>query len=102
MSLKFNFSIICFSKTWANDVNTSKNVSSQLPNYNIEHQIRKSGKGGGACIFVHESHNYKVRKDLSINYHPIKSLSVEICNRETKNTMFNVVSRPPNGDTKIN
>ena len=57
-SFKFNFNIACFSETLAN-----KNPSFQLPNYNIEHQIRKSGKGGSVCIFIHESLNYKVRKD---------------------------------------
>ena len=56
----------------------------QLPNYNIEHQIRKPGKGGGACIFIHESlwfdaylilfqHNNMLVKQKSI----IKNLSEE-------------------------
>ena len=68
MSLNFNFSIVCFSETWANDININKNSSFQLPNYNTEHQIRKSGKGGGGvCIFIHDSLDYKARKDLSIN-----------------------------------
>ena len=53
LSLNFNFSIACFSKTWANDINLNKNSSFHLPNYNTEHQIKKSGKGGGVCIFIH-------------------------------------------------
>ena len=96
-------SIVCFSETWANDININKNPSFQLPNYNTEHQIRKSSKAGGVCIFIHESldHKHGVRKDLSINCDAIESLSVEICNRKTRNTIFNVVYKTPNGNTKI-
>ena len=93
--LSLNFSIVCFSETWANDININKN-SFQLRNYNTEHQIRKSGKGGGICIFIYDSLDYKVRKDLSINCDAIESLSIEICKRKTRNTVFNVVYRSPN------
>ena len=50
-------------------------------------------------MFIHESLDYKVRKDLSVKYD--RSLSIEICNRTTRNTIFNVVYRPPNEDAKI-
>ena len=101
LSPNFNFSVFCFSETWFNDININKNSSFQLPNYNTEHQIRKSGRGGGVCIFIHESLDYKVRKDLSINCDAIESLSIEICKGKTRPTIFNAVYRPPNGDTKI-
>ena len=81
-----------------NDININKNSSFQLPNYNTEYHIKKSGKGGGVCIFIHDSLDYKVRKDLSINCDAIESLSIEICKRKTKNTIFNVVCRPPNAN----
>ena len=59
LSLNFNFSIVCFSETWANDINIHKSSTFQLPNYNTEHQIRKSGLGGGGvCIFIHDSLDY--------------------------------------------
>ena len=82
--LNFNFSIVCFSETWTNDININKNSSFQLPNYNTEHRIRKSGKGGGVCIFTHESNDYKVRKDLSVNCDAIESMAIEICNHSHK------------------
>ena len=82
-------------------MNINKNSSFQLPNYNTERQIRKSGKGGRVCIFIHESLDYKVRKDLSKNCAAIKSLSNKICNRKTRSKIFNGVYRSPNGDTKI-
>ena len=101
LSLNFNFSIVWFLETWANDININKISSFQLPNCNTEHQIRKSGKGEEVCIFIHESLDYSVRKDLSINCNAIESLSVEICYRNSRTTIFNVVYRPPNGDKKI-
>ena len=91
MSLDFNFSIVCFSETWANDININKSSSFQLPNYNPDHQIRKPRKGGAVCIFIHDSLDYKLRKDLFINCDPIESLTIEICKRKTRNKMFNVV-----------
>ena len=63
--------------------------------------IRKSGKGGRVWIFIHESLDYKVRKDLSVNCDAIESLSIEICNKKTRNTVFNVLYRSPNGDIEI-
>ena len=62
-----------------NDLNINENSSFQLPNYNTEYQIRKSGRGGGMFIFIHDSLHYKVRKGLSINCDAIESLSIEIC-----------------------
>ena len=51
-SLDINFSIICFSETWANDSNFDKNSLFQIEGYNPIHQIRKNHKGGGIAIFV--------------------------------------------------
>ena len=49
--------------------------------------MRKSGREGGVCIFIHKSLDYKVRKDLSINCDAIESLSIDICNGKTRNTI---------------
>ena len=98
LSLNLNFSIVCFSEIWASDININKNSSFQFPNYNTEHRIRKSGKGGVVCIFIHDSLDYKARKDLFTTFDAIESLSIEICKRKTRNTVFNVVYRSPNGD----
>ena len=60
------------------------------------HQVRNSRKGGGLCIFIHESLCYKLRQDLSINSEAIESLSIEI-----SNLIFNVIYRPSTGDIKV-
>ena len=100
-SLDINFSIICFSETWANDSNFDKNSLFQIEGYNPTHQIRKNRKGGGIAIFVRNSLLYKIRDDLSINCDDIESLSIEIVNNHTKDIIINVVYRPPDGDLSI-
>ena len=100
-SLNMSFSIICLTETWANDINFDKNSLFQLEGYNPIHQIRKNRKGGGVAIFIQNSFLYKVRADLSINCDDIESLSIEIINDESKNIIFNVVYRPPDGDLNI-
>ena len=54
-SLNFNFSIVCFTETWAEDNSISKNSNFQLENYSVIHQSRENRKGGGLSIFVHEN-----------------------------------------------
>ena len=95
------FSVICFSETWASEENINKNSTFQLKNYNVIHQVRNFRKGGGLCIFIHESLCYKLRKDLSINSEAIESLSIEISNKKASNLIFNAIYRPPTGDIKI-
>ena len=100
-SLNTKFSIICLIETWANDSNINQNSLFQLEGYNPVHQIRKSRKGEGIVIFVYDSLLYKLRNELSINCEDIESLSVEILNSQTRNIIFNVVYRPPDGDLNV-
>ena len=44
---------------------------------------------------------FKKRDDLSINCEAIESFSIEIGNNESKNSIFNVVYRPPDGDEDV-
>ena len=95
------FSVICFSETWASKENINKNSTFQLKNYNVIHQVRNLRKGGGLCIFIHESFCYKLRKDLSLNSEANESLSIEISNKKASNLIFNAIYRPPTGDIKV-
>ena len=99
--LKHVFSVICFSETRASEENINKNSAFQLNNYNVTHQIRNSHKGGGLCIFIHESLCYKLKKDLSINSEAIESLSIETSNKKTSNLIFKTIYRPPTGDIRL-
>ena len=82
------FSVKCFSETWASEENINKNSTFQLKKYNLIHQVRNSGKGGGLCIFIYESLCYKLRKYLSINSEDIESLSKEISNKKTSDLIL--------------
>ena len=48
-------------------------------------------------VYIHKNFEFKVRNDLSINSKDIESIDVELLYEKRKNTLFNVVSRPPNG-----
>ena len=50
-----------------------------LPNYTSIHQVRKQKKEGGVSLYIHQSMEFKIRKDLSINSDDVESISVEIC-----------------------
>ena len=64
-------------------------------------QVRNSLKGGGVCIFIHESLCYRLKKDLSFNSEAIESLSVEISNKKASNLILNVIYKAPTGDMKV-
>ena len=92
----FGFSIICFSETRLNNLNID-NSNYELPNYVSVHQIRNHYKGGGVSVYIHKNFEFKIRNDLSINSKDIESIGVELLYEKRRNTLFNVVYRPPNG-----
>ena len=100
-SLNTKFSTICLTETWANDSDINHNSLFQLEGYIPVHQIRKSRQGEGIVIFIRDSLLYKLRNNLSINCEDIESLSIEILNSQTRNIIFNVIYRSPNGDLNV-
>ena len=48
--------------------------------------------------FLIESLSYKVRDDLAVNPSAIECLCVEVFNKNSKSTVFNLTYRPQNGD----
>ena len=89
-ALNLKFSIICLSETWADDI-FRKNSFYQLKNYNVIHQIRNGCKGGGLCIFVHESLCYNISKDLCSNNYDIETLAIETESKRSKSIILNVI-----------
>ena len=96
-TINFKFSIF-FSETWVDDLSFSKNSNFQLSAIRFLHQTRKNHKGGGVCVFVHESLSFKLREHLSINCDATQSLSIEISSTKSKTIILNTIYRPPNGD----
>ena len=95
-SINFTFSIICFSETWLDETNSTENSLYELPNYMSKHQVRSDRRGGGVSIYVHKTFDLKVRSDLSINNKDIESISVEISSNKKRNSLVNILYRPPN------
>ena len=87
-----NFSIICLTETWNSDESFLNNSNFQLPNYNSIHFGRKNKRGGGICIFISDSLNFKRINDLSILAN--ETLTIEIINKTTKNIIVSTCYRP--------
>ena len=84
--LNFTFKIICLSKTWLHDAKHAANFN--LSNNQMINLHRKNGRaGGGVCIFIHESIDFKERKDLSISKNDSEIISIKITNK-TKNIIL--------------
>ena len=96
--LNTKFSIICLTQLCAYNSNINQNSLFQLEGYIAVRQIKKSRKEGGIGIFIRDSLLYKLHTDLNINCEDIKSFSIEILSSQTRNIVFNVVCRPPDGD----
>ena len=94
-TLGYSFSVICFSETWLDD--TDSNSLYELPNYISKHQIRDDRKGGGVSFYIHNSLSFRVLPNLCINSTDIESLSIEISLNDLRNTLVNVLYRPPSG-----
>ena len=93
-SLDFTFSVICFSETWLDKLDS---FTYDFPNYTSINQKRSDSKRGGVSIYIHNSLNFISRPDLSINCDDIGSLTLEIISDNTWNTLVNVLYRSPNG-----
>ena len=97
--LNYNFSIICFSETWLDETN-NENSNYELPGYYSIHQIRNNRKGGGVSIYINKALNFKTKDDLSINCKDVESLCIKLLLENKRNTLINILYRPPNGQTE--
>ena len=96
-SLNFTFTVICFSETWLDETINSNKSLYELPNYTSIHQVRTHRRGGGVSLYIQNSVEFKIRKDLSINSDDVESISVELLFENSKNSVFNVLYRQPKG-----
>ena len=97
------FKVLCLTETWFDDRN-SENSLYQLPQCTAIHQQRspscKSSWGGGISMYIHDSLNFKSRRELDINTKNVESLSIELISKNSKNTVLSTIYRPPDGDFK--
>ena len=83
-TIKFEFKVICLTKTLCPD-DPRNEALFNLENYTAINQVRKHGRGGGICVFIHNSSTFKLRSDLGTNRNDIESLAMEIINKKSKN-----------------
>ncbi|XP_057310650.1 uncharacterized protein LOC130648613 [Hydractinia symbiolongicarpus] len=54
-------------------------------------------KGGGVCMFIHNSILFNLKSDTCANNNDCESLSIDIINKATKNIHMHLLYRPPAG-----
>ena len=59
-NLDIDFNIIALSETWLKP----HHIDYIIPSYNIENELRIKRRGGGVCLYFHNSLQYKVRNDF--------------------------------------
>ena len=93
-NLNHSFSVIGISETWLQD----KVPSYPLANYGLELDYRTHKRGGGVSLYLHESLQYKSRKDLFIGGET-NSVFVEVDKSSLnidRNIIIGLIYRPPN------
>ena len=51
-------------------------------------------------MYIHDSLNFKSRRELDINTKNVESLSIELISKNSKNTVLSTIYRPPDSDFK--
>ena len=71
-TIKFEFKVICLTETWCTDDPRNETLFN-LENYTSTNQVRKYGRGGDICVFIHNSLTFKLSSDLGANSNDIES-----------------------------
>ena len=82
-TIKFNYKAIFFTEIWCTDDSRDQPFFN-LENYISINKVRKHGRGGDICVFIHNSLTYKLRSDLGTKSNDSESLAVEIINKKEK------------------
>ena len=95
-SLNIRFQVIALTETWL--CPETCDLTYITPEYQHHKVYRKSKKGGGVSLFVHNSLNCNVLSDLSIMNDFIECMFIEIspCIPQNKPIVIGAIYRPPN------
>ena len=92
-SLCFKPSVVAINETYLRD--NEKGPHCNLENYTFKSNCRKSCKGGGVGLYLHDSLQYKVREDLTIMDEKVfESFFIETLNLEEP-IIFGTIYRSP-------
>ena len=94
--LNVELKVIALSETWIK----AHHISYNLPNYNMEQNYRLKKRGGGVCLYLHNTLQYKVRDDLKLGNDPetVNSIFVEVDKSSADsrhNLIIGCIYRPP-------
>ena len=94
-TIKFEFKVICRTETWCTGDPRNETLFN-LENYTSINQVRKHCRGGGICVFIHNSLTFKLRSDLGKNSSDIESLVIQIINKTAKmlSLMLSIDNQP--------
>ena len=67
---------MCLTETWCT-ADPRNETLLNLENYTSINQVRKHDRGGGICVFIHNSLTFKLRSSLGTNSNDIDSLVIE-------------------------
>ena len=87
---KNDFDIFCVSETWLHEYIKYDEI--HIPGYNIYRRDRKTGAGGGVCIYVKENIYVNLRTDLM--FENIEAIWAEIRQGDTQ-YLVSCIYRPP-------
>ena len=79
--LSFESKIICIIETWCHP-NSDKDNFYNLTNLTRIYLMRKHGRAGGICMFIHGPLIFKLPSDLSMYDESIEALCVKIINKK--------------------
>ena len=87
-NLTIELKIIELSETWIKPYHIDYN----MPHYSLEQDYRPKKRGGGVCLYIHESLQYQIRKDLKIgnDSQSVNSIFIEI-DKLAIGTKYNVI-----------
>ena len=93
-AIKFEFKVICLTETCCTDDLRNETLFNS-EDYTSINRVRKNGRGGGICAFIHNSLTFKLKSDLGTNNNDIKSLAIEIINKKCKNVVISAHYKQP-------
>ena len=96
-SLCIQFDILCFTESW---LNSSTKDLIHFNNYDSEHTLRPSRRGGGVSIFIKNSISYQKLESCCLSLPFIESLFIYLEFRGKKIIIANIY-RPPNSNNDL-
>ena len=76
-TIRFDYKAIFFTEIWCTD-DPRNQTSFNLENYISINQVREHVRGGGICVFIHNSLTFKLKSDLGTNSSGTELLVIDI------------------------